>query len=335
MNIRDLKKFIASRSHGGFKSLLSRALTLGIQIDVIPVSNSSIIKLSYKEKILFCRNNNIPLYRKMGNFTKNKLVTKTILDAVGIRTPRGILVENATEAEHLVKKTGLKFPLITKPLDGTLAKGVSWNIQNEEDLRKGVEHAYKIGGLSGPGKILVEEMFQGNEYRVLIFNGKVLSCVQKIAAGVIGDGQSTIKKLIKKFNTTRVHGFEIKFDKVAQKTLRRKGLSLESVPAKGDYIPFRNNLNMSDGGRSVEVTEIMHPSFKHLCEEAMQVVGLSYGGIDFMAQDITKKNSPYIIIEINPNPFYNMHEKPLVEGKGIDVSQIILKHLFPKLPTKS
>ncbi len=52
-------------------------------------------------------------------------------------------------------------------------------------------------------RFLVEEMLVSNEYRVLMLDGEVISCVQKIPAGITSDGISTIKKLVHDFNTEK------------------------------------------------------------------------------------------------------------------------------------
>ncbi|MFZ2187259.1 MAG: hypothetical protein WAV46_01345 [Candidatus Moraniibacteriota bacterium] len=329
-----LEDYIKNIKHGGFKSFLKKASGLGVQIEMIEEEGSPILKLTYKEKAIFCYKRNLPIYKRMGNLTKNKAVTKTILEASGIQTPKGITATSLREALDLVRKKKLRYPLICKPVDGSLAKGVTWDIASPQELRVAVAHAKGAYGKRPRARFLIEEMFVANEYRVLIFNGKVLSCVQKISAGVTGDGVSTIEELISRFNAKRLPGFEIKLDKTAKETLKTRLLSLKSVLPKNHFFKLRNNLNMSDGGRSIDCTKDMHAAFKDICTRAIEAVGLTYGGIDFFAKDISSSASEYVIIEINPNPFYNMHEKPLVEGKGVDVSSEILKGIFPRLDKK-
>lgn len=327
-----LQEYIRNIKHGGFKSFLKKAVELGIHIEMIHEgAGVPILKLEHGNRAIFCYKRNLPIYKRMGNLTTDKEVTKSILRASGIQTPAGITATSLKEALRLVKEKKLHYPLICKPVDGSLAKGVTWDIASQQELRAAVAHAKGAYGKRPRVRFLIEEMFVANEYRVLLFDKKVLSCVQKISAGITGDGKSTIEELIKKFDTKRQPGFEIKLDAVAKGTLKSHLLTLKSVLPKGQFFKLRNNLNMSDGGRSVECTKEMHPSFKDICVRAIEAVGLTYGGIDFFAHDISSKKSDYVIIEINPNPFYNMHEKPLVEGKGVDVSSEILRSIFPKL----
>lgn len=326
-----IKEYIKNIKHGGFKSFLKKALELGITIKIIPGEGSPVLKLEYGGRAIFCYKRNLPIYKRMGNLTTNKEITKTILDASDVKTPKGITATSVQEALKLIKKKKLKYPLICKPVDGSLAKGVTWDISSPQELNAAIAHAKGAYGKRHGVKFLIEEMFVANEYRVLVFQGKVLSCVQKISAGITGDGVSTIEELIQHFNKKRQPGFEIKLDKVAKETLRLHLLTLQSVLPKGHFFKLRNNLNMSDGGRSIERTKEMSPHFKNICTRAIEAVGLTYGGIDFFAKDISDSKSDYVIIEINPNPFYNMHEKPLVEGRGVDVSSEILKTIFSSL----
>lgn len=329
-NYMNQKQKIKELKHGGIKSLIKKAIELGIKINFLSCEYP-LIRLKFKEKIIFIKKGTIPMERKMGDMTRNKNLTKTILKEIGIKTPKGIIATSFNEAMSLAKKNNLSYPLIVKPIDGSLATGVTWDIRSRDELKKAVNTLKKNKSFQKSNKFLVEKMFIGDEFRIFIFNKKVISCVKKVPASVIGDGYSDIEKLIENFNKTRIKGFEIKMDAVAKNTLKKNKLTFNSILPDNFVFKFRNNLNMSDGGRCIDYTSKMDNCFKDICEESAEALGLTYGGIDFMTKDITDKNSEYIILEVNPNPYYNMHEKPLVEGKGVDVSLKILKHLFPKL----
>lgn len=313
--------------HGGMKSLLNRAISLGIKVNFFP-EDTGLIKLEHKNKKVFIKRGAIPVNRRMGNITTDKNLTKICLSEVGIKVPKGFVSDSVKEAMRMVRKNKLKYPLILKPLNGTLARGVVWDIKTEKELEKHIQQFKKLKNTHNYKYFMVEEMQLGREYRILIFNGKVISCVEKIPASVEGDGVLSIEELIHKFNKKRRKGFEIKIDDIVLKNLKKNKLSLKSVLSKGFILKLRNNLNMSDGGRSVECTGKMSKYFKDICEKASKTIGLSYGGVDLITKDIKLAGTDYVILEINPNPFYNMHEKPLVEGKGVDVSGKIIKLLF-------
>lgn len=328
--MNNLNAILKKIKHGGVKSLVRKALEKKIDAKIF-LNDPFVIKLTHKEKSVIIRGGSVPLERKMGNMTKNKNLTKIILEDAGIKVPKGFVAGSLKEALSFLKKSKLKFPLIAKPLNDSLARGVTWNINSTKELKKAINFLYKNKSLKLRKYFLVEEMFVGEEFRILIFDGKVVSCVKKIPASVVGDGKSTIMRLIEMFNRKRMKGFEIKIDKIVKKNLKMKKLKLNSILPDGYVLKLRNNLNMSDGGRAVDCTQEINKRFKQICERAAEVVNLSYCGIDLLTKNISLGQSPYVVIEINSNPYYNMHEKPLVEGKGIDLSSKILKKLFPGL----
>lgn len=323
------KAYIQKIKHGGFRSFIKKAVELGVDIKIFP-AEPLLLKLEHKGKIVFARKGQLPIQKRMGNFTRNKNFTKFLLENMGIRTPRGIVAKNHQEALPLIKKARLSYPLIVKPLDGSLARGVSWNIQTLPELKKAVSFFEKTKS-SKKSQFLVEEMYIGDEFRILVFNGQIVSCVKKVPATIVGNGKSTIKELVKNFDKTRAKGFEIKLDKTALRTISQNNFTLNSVLPADYVLKLRNNLNMSDGGRSIECTKEMSSYLKKICLQAMDAAGLYYGGIDLLTKNLATGKNDYVILEINPNPFYNMHEKPLVEGKGVDVSRKILCYLFPSL----
>lgn len=330
MNISTILK---KTRHGGYHSFLKSALDNGISVKPIDCEKS-LVRLDHEGTAVFCQGH-IPLSTRLGQFTKNKCVTKTILDEVSIRVPKGFTALDYNDSLRLIKKNKINYPVIVKPVDGSRAAGVSWNIQSDRELESAI---YNLRGAQKKHpkflksrKILIEEMFIGDEYRILVLNDRVLSVVKKIPASITGDGKSTIAQLITKFNKTRLRGFKLVIDDVVRKTLKDNKLNLSSVLSNNYTLKLRNNLNMSDGGRCIEWTKKMHPYFKEVCVKAVEILGGSIGGVDLIAPDVSKASNNYVILEVNPNPYYNMHEKPLVEGKGIDVSKIILKSIFPRL----
>ena len=323
------ESYVKKIKHGGFRSFIKKAVELGIDVEIIS-KEPVLLKLEYKKKFIFVSKNNLPIQRRMGNFTRNKETTKLLMEKIGIRTPRGIVSESYKEALPLIRRKHLSYPLIAKPLDGSLARGVTWDVKSLSELKKAISFFDKTKS-NKKSKFLVEEMYIGDEFRILVFNGEIVSCVKKVPATIIGDGKSTIKDIIKAFDKKRIKGFEIKLDKIARKTLLSNKLTTNSILPAGYALKLRNNLNMSDGGRCIECTTEMSNHLKKICLQAISAAGLNYGGIDLITKNIATSKNDYVILEINPNPFYNMHEKPLVEGRGVDVSKKILKYLFPNL----
>jgi cyanophycin synthetase len=321
--------------HAGFRSFVKRAIELGVDVHMYS-DQKNLVRFKYKNKTVYANNYYLPLMAQLGKFTACKEATKTILHENNISVPRGITAKTTTQALRQIEKNSLSYPLIVKPIDGSLGKGVTWNIRTQNDLRKAIALVKKLKNSLNFLKrdsLIVEEMACGEEYRVLVLGDKVISCVKRLPATVTGDGFSTIKQLIDQQNKNRIHGFKIKIDDIVKQTLSRNDLTLKSVLQKNESVALRNDVMSGNGGRAIDYTDRISSDMKKICVKAVQCIGLTFGGIDLISPSITSTKH-YKILEINTKPVYIINEKPLVEGKGVDVSFLILKSIFPTLKKK-
>ncbi|NTW89735.1 MAG: ATP-grasp domain-containing protein [Candidatus Moranbacteria bacterium] len=322
--------------HGGFRSLLKRAVRYGIEVALLSEEGEkALIRMRHGGKSFFMNGANAPAWKLMTNLTRDKEMTKLILNEVGVEVPKGFVADSTESALRAMREGVLRYPVILKPTHGSMSRGVSWDIRNASELRQAIrdfrsakrEHDFKRD------TFLVEEMFVGREYRLLVFKGSVIACTEKTPASVTGTGVSTVRELIEAFNDSRPAGYKLRLDEVAMDTLKRERLTTDSVVEAGRTVRLRNNMNMTDGGRAINSLHLMHPSFRDICIRSMEIAGLDFAGIDFLVKDISAEAEPgnYVVLEVNCNPYYNMHEAPLVEGGDTDVSSILLEEIFPSL----
>lgn len=329
MKASERNEFLDGIKHGGMNSLLRKALELGIKVESLK-KQPKVIKLRYAGRSIYIRSGSIPVKRTMGQFTKNKSLTKDILADAKISVPKGIVVEKYSDIErNIIKKNKLKFPLIVKPQGSSRAKGVTWNINSLGELEKAVRKAAKVA----KWPFLVEEMFIGEEYRILVFNNKVIAVVHKVPPTIYGDGESTAKQLIEKYNLNRAPEKKLKIDSEVKRALGDAGYNLKSVIPEKEKLKLKNTFLMAEGAKLLSANKSISPYYKDICQKSVSILNLQLGGIDIITKDISNK-SEYVVLEVNPNPFYNMHEEELVEGSAVDVSKIILQDLFPELKAK-
>ncbi len=88
--------------------------------------------------------------------------------------------------------------------------------------------------------------------------------------------------------------------------------------------------NLSTGGSAADVTDVVHPQVRALCERAARVVGLDICGIDLILPDISQPMPERGggIVEVNAGPGLRMHQFPS-EGQPRDVGAAIVDMLFP------
>lgn len=326
------KNSLNNIKHAGFRSFVKRAIELGVDVHMYS-DQKSLTRFRYKNKTIYANNYYLPLMAQLGKFTACKEATKTILHENSISVPRGITAKTVKQAIKHIEEENLSYPLIVKPIDGSLGKGVTWNVNTKKDLRNAIALIKKMKNslhFLKRDSFIVEEMAQGEEYRILVLENKVISCVKRLPATIIGDGLSTIKQLIDRQNKHRAQGFKIKIDDVVKKTLSNNGLTLKSILQKDETLALRNDVMSGNGGRAIDYTDHISSDMKKICVKAVQSIGLTFGGIDLISPSITSTKH-YKILEINTKPVYIINEKPLVEGKGVDVSYLILKTIFPTL----
>lgn len=256
--------------------------------------------------------------------------TKFLLDQAEIPVPKGEIIKTETGLREAVDY--LKFPLVIKPIDGNHGRGVTTNITNWEQALEGFQMAKKISNA-----VIVEQYITGDDYRILLINYKLVAAAKRLPAQIVGDGVLSIDALIKKTNADprRGYGHEkvltyITVDDITLKLLELKGYTLDSVLANGEVLVVKDTANLSTGGTSVDVTDIVHPHTVFMAERISRIVGLDICGIDFLTKDISKPVSEVggAVIEVNAGPGFRMHLAP-AEGLPRNVAAPVIDMLYP------
>jgi D-alanine-D-alanine ligase-like ATP-grasp enzyme len=222
--------------------------------------------------------------------------------AKAIGSPR----RNIDAAYHYAEKLG--FPVIVKPNSGSQGAGVAL-VHTKKEFYRAIRAVFKRDRVA-----LVQRPVKGKDYRLVVLDDKVISAYERIPLNVVGNGISTLGQLLRekqrRFSASSRDTI-IKPDdpRIAEK-LKRQGLSLRSVPAKGECIYLLDNANLSTGGDAVDVTTTAHPAFKRIAVRVTKDMGLRLCGVDLMiADDITKKPDTYWILEINSAPGLDHYAK--------------------------
>lgn len=319
--------------------LLEEAAKHGISYSEIP--GTRIFELQYKDIKRYFRAQVPNQTTYIGWYSANfKNVTRHMLQNANLSVPKGYFVmPQDTLEDKLAVFRALQKPVVAKPSNGGHGKDVFTNITDEEYYL----HALDVCLDSNDDRlvgVIVEEMFKGEEYRILATTDKVIGIINRKPANVVGDGTHTIRELIENKNkdprrsdSYKTSLITIKIDEHVEETLKKNAYTLDTVPAQDEVVYLRHNSNLSTGGDSIDVTDIAHPSVKEIAIKVMQTIkGLEYGGIDFMTKDITQAQTPdsYCIIEVNDSPMLSMHEVPYM-GESRSAAKEFLLILFPEL----
>lgn len=262
---------------------------------------------------------------------ENKALTKHILAEHGIRVPRGQIWNRG--CSKLLGRL-LQSKIVVKP--NSTNHGLAVSILPQESplsaLQQALDNAFQYDS-----SVIVEEFFEGIEYRFLVIAGKVQAIVHRVPANVVGDGIKSIRQLVEEKNRHpyRGNGFNhplqcIRMEEIESLVLAEQGLSFDSVPSKSAKIFLRKNSNVGTGGDSIDATDVVHDSYKRIAEQAVIAVGAQISGVDMIikncAEPADSTDDSYAILELNFNPAIHMHAYPY-EGKSRDVSPVILDFL--------
>lgn len=259
--------------------------------------------------------------------------TKTMLQDAGIPVPRGTTIRYFDELEDAIASVG-GYPIVLKPLDGNHGRGITINIHSWEEAQE----AYDLASAASKTKsVIVERYYEGSDHRILVVNGKVIAVAERVPAHVVGDGKSTIARLIEITNSDPNRGeghdnvlTKIVLDKTANDVLARQGYSLDTILRKGERAYLRATANLSTGGIAIDRTDEIHPENIWLAERVVKIIGLDIAGLDVVTPDIRKPLNEVngVIVEVNAAPGFRMHVCPS-QGLPRNVGAAVLDMLFP------
>lgn len=260
----------------------------------------------------------------------NKAQTKRMLEMAAIPVAAGDLCATEEDLKNTIDRIG--YPIVIKPLDGNHGKGASINVTTWEKAVEGMVHAQTYSR-----KVIVERFITGNDYRILVINNQVVAAAMRVPARVIGNGEHTIQQLIEIENKDPRRGYghenvltEISVDRDTLDLLTLKNYTIDTVPVKGEIVYLKSTANLSTGGTSIDVTDLMHPENIFVAERIAHAIGLDICGIDIMAPDLTQplKENGGVVLEVNAAPGFRMHLAP-AEGLPRNVAAPVIDMLYP------
>ena len=297
----------------------------------IRLGTNSLVQLGYGinqmrfQATITCKTSSIAV-----DIACNKELTKKMLDMASIPVASGSICVDEEDLTETINKIG--YPIVLKPLDGNHGKGASINVTNWEDAVEGLAYAKNYSH-----RIIVEKFITGFDFRILVIDNKLVAAAKRVPAHIIGNGTETIQELISITNQDPRRGYghenvltQIDVDRDTEDLLEKLNYTLESIPKKGEIVYLKSTANLSTGGTSVDVTDMMHPENIFLAERISRVIGLDICGVDIMAENLTQplKDNGGVILEVNAAPGFRMHLAPS-EGLPRNVASPVIDMLYP------
>jgi cyanophycin synthetase len=259
---------------------------------------------------------------------QDKEETKERLERSGIPVPKGKVVYTIKQATKAADELGR--PVVVKPVNGRQGQAVTLEVSTPEEMKIAFDAAKKFSSA-----VLIEEMFEGRNYRVVIVGGRMVAASERLLPHVIGDGINAIRDLIaiENRNPLRGEGHEkpltkIKVDSDVLTHLQHSGMSLDTIPERAEHVILSNRSNLSIGATARDVTDEVHPTIARMCERAARLVGLDVCGVDLVIPDIAEPMTSGGVIELNASPGLRMHHFPSA-GMPREVGDAVVEAIFP------
>ncbi|MFK7932709.1 MAG: cyanophycin synthetase [Saprospiraceae bacterium] len=246
----------------------------------------------------------------VSRIVKDKAYTSFFLRELGFNTPNEKTFFTERKNKRVQKKSSIVdaqafaeqigYPVIVKANSLSLGIGVYF-VHQAEDF---AHYAEKVLEEDSVG--IVQRAYQGNDYRVVVYDNQIFAAYQRVPLSIIGDGETSIQDLVllkqKALKDSKRDVLLELTDARIQVTLQAQQLSFDSILPLGKKFNLLPNANLSDGGVAVDVTTTIHPYFQAIAINATQKMGLNLCGVDIMCRDLRERDENYVIIELNSSP---------------------------------
>lgn len=252
----------------------------------------------------------------------------------------GIPTADHVEIDAAESRSGIAFledragaPVVVKPARSTSGgEGVTCGVRTADEFERARMAARRLDS-----RLLLEEQGRGSEYRLLFLDGEILDILRRDRPQVVGDGRSTVEELVAGENRRRADPVNraglavLTVDLDCLLTLRRDGLSLASVPRKGQVVVVKSAVNQSgaDQVRSVRSDEVGAELIGDAAR-AVQALGLRFAGVDLITPDPSRSllDAGGVVIEVNGTPGLHYHYLVSNPEESVPVAVPVLEALL-------
>jgi GNAT-family acetyltransferase (TIGR03103 family) len=249
----------------------------------------------------------------------DKRVTRRIMERAGVRVPRGATANDGDleAARALLTECG---EMVVKPARGEQGRGITVGVRDEAALDRAVRLA-----LQYCPDVLVEELVEGDDLRVVVIDHEVVAAAVRRPAEVVGDGRTAVTELVRSTSRRRERATggesSIPLDDTTTEVVAESGYAMDDVLPPGERIPVRRTANLHTGGTIEDVTDRLHPEIAQAAVRASRAIGIPVTGLDFLVPDV--EGPDHVFIEANERPGLANHEPQPTVQRFVDL-------LFPE-----
>jgi D-alanine-D-alanine ligase-like ATP-grasp enzyme len=268
-------------------------------------------------------------------FALDKARSHRLLAAAGLPVPehRRFATRDLAPAREFLARTGAA--CVVKPAGGAGGSGTTAGVRTDRQLRRATLRATRLHR-----ELLIERQVPGDVLRFLLLDGELLDVVRRRPPSVVGDGRSSISRLIAAENERRYAAaagerpWLLRADLDAVFTLERAGLTLASVPTAGERVAVKTAVSQNGVDDNDSVLGEIGAELVAEATLAARLVGVRLAGIDVIATDpaASLMDSGGVILEVNATPGLHYHYEVRDRERAVPVAGLILSRLLAVSP---
>lgn len=287
------------------KIVLRAAKELGFKAEIIDKKTGFLTKITHKGKSRFFSLGDIPKFplntALASALAKDKAFSYLIFKEAGIKVPLGNYFFEEEKKNAMVFAEKMGYPVFVKPnsKEGGL---LCQRVYSKKELARKIREIFKIDRA-----VMIQKPVEGREYRILILDNKTLLAYEKTPPFVVGDGKSSIGKLISKKNRElkKTARKEIRVNDAVREKLKNLKMDLRRVLPPGKKIFLRDSANLFSGGQIIgEIDNLKGEKIKEIIKKISQIFDIRFFALDLIAKNI-KNPKEWVILEINSDPAFS------------------------------
>lgn len=293
--------------------IVREARRRGIHVDVLNEGDGW-FELTLGGRTVVCRESLSELTTAVAmSRCHDKRITRRVLSRAGLRTPAQVEASSRAANEEFL---AAHRRVVVKPTFGEQGAGISVDVRTPDELHAAIERARQHADV-----VLLEEMVEGDDLRIIVINDRVVAAAVRRPPEVTGTGEHSVRTLIEKQSRRRAAATggesRIPIDDETERCVRSFGYELDSILPRNTRILVRKTANLHTGGTIHDVTEQLHPELAEAAERAAVALRIPVVGFDFIVPDVQAPD--YAIIEANERPGLANHEPQPTAERFIDL----------------
>lgn len=262
----------------------------------------------------------------------HKEATKLALSTIGVPVPAGKVYEPTdlqSAVDEFASRTRAK---VMKPSSGATSTAVTLSLPDEDAF---IEAWSLVREKLPKAKILVEDLVEGFDVRVIVIKGRAVVAASRVNPFVVGDGQSTLEELVAARESDREKSAYLKRYRtpIDDGFLQSQGVTRDSVIPHNDVVLLNRSMNVAGGGESINVYGSISRELLNLAEKAASALPFQpIVGVDILTPGLSSRDG--VVLELNVQPHFDLHHY-ITYGEPVNVAALEIASLTSRSTTGS